>query len=85
MISVYYIFIKKNWKQAADYFQSAIEIDTNLPEAYYNLALAKNNLNQFDDALSNLDQFLKIEDDENWRRFALQLIDEINNNLEELK
>ena len=78
-------FHKKNWKQAADYFQSAIEIDTNLPEAYYNLALAKNNLNQFDDALSNLDQFLKIEDDENWRRFALQLIDEINNNLEELK
>jgi tetratricopeptide (TPR) repeat protein len=78
-------FHKKNWKQAAYYFQSAIEIDENLLEAYYNLALVKNNLNQFVEATTILNEYLKIEHNENWRRFALQLRDEINNNLEELK
>ena len=70
-------FNKKDWEKSAHYFQSAIDIDENLPDAYYNLALAKKNLNQFNDAISILNKYLEIEHDENWRIFALQLKDEI--------
>jgi len=78
-------FQKQQWGKAVDYFQSAIEINENFPEPYYNLALTKKEMEKLDEALAIFNKYVEIEDDEVWRDAAKRLISEINKTMKELK
>ncbi len=54
-------FAQKEFTNAAEDFQTAIEIDSALPEAWFNLALTYEKLNQVDNAISAYDEYLKLE------------------------
>lgn len=71
-------FQKREWKNAANNFQSARALDKNFLEAYYNLGLAKMKLHEPDEAISILNKYLELEDDEVWKDAAQHLISKIN-------
>ena len=78
------LFQKKDWKNAADNFQAAIVINNNFLEAYYNLALVKMKLKKMDDAISILNKYIELEDDELWENAARHLISKGNMIREEM-
>lgn len=71
---------KNDWKNAAENFSSAIKVDANFIEAYYNLALAKLKLDESEEARLYLEKYLKLESDGEWNIAAQRLIDQIEKN-----
>ena len=53
---------RENFSDAANDFQSALEIESELKEALFNLALAQEMLGNFDDAIATYDKLLAIDD-----------------------
>ena len=83
-IGVFY-FQKKDWKNAADNFQSALEVDENLLEARYNLALAKEKLNAPEEAVHILKKYIELENNEAWKNAAQHLINKLHKGEQEFK
>ncbi|MGH7491364.1 MAG: tetratricopeptide repeat protein [bacterium] len=71
-LGVYY-FQQQDWITAEKYFSEAINVDPKLPEARYNLALVKMQVNAKDEANAILNEYLQIEKDENWKNAAKEL------------
>lgn len=78
-------FQKKDWKNAANNFQLALEIDEKFCEAYYNLALTKEKLGVPVEAILILKKYIKLENDEAWKNAAQHLIKKITKTEQELK
>lgn len=70
-------FSQDNYERSIQYFESALKTDPEFTEAYYNLALAKVQTGQIDEARFHINQFLNIEKDEGWKNAALNLLDEL--------
>lgn len=75
-IGVYY-YQQRDWANAVNYFNSALQVDKNYHESYYNLALTKYKMEQYDDAKSAIDAYLDLEENEGWYRAGLSLKAEI--------
>ncbi|MBQ6296705.1 MAG: tetratricopeptide repeat protein [Selenomonadaceae bacterium] len=53
---------RENFYGASDDFKAALEVESELKEALFNLALAQEKLNKFDDAIKTYDELLSIDD-----------------------
>lgn len=73
-------FQKGDLKKAALNFESALAIEKDFAEAYYNLALVKIKLQQLSEAIIYLEKYLKLEDNKDWNKAAQSLINRINKN-----
>lgn len=71
-------FQKRDWKMAERQFQSALEIDKNFLEAYYNLALTEIKLHEPNEAMSFLKKYVEHEHNEAWKNAAQSLMNKIN-------
>ncbi len=71
-------FSQENIERAGHYFQSAISLDSEFKEAYYNLAIVQNKLGQKKEAISSLNLFLELEKDEGWINAAKRYLNQIN-------
>ena len=58
-------------------FQKAIELAPNWPEPYYSLGMAQNKMEQFDDALKNLKNYLQLAPNASNAKEVKQLINKI--------
>lgn len=71
-LGVYY-FKRKDWSSAEKYLALAQAGDSKLGEAYFNLALVKAKLGKKSEASALLEKYLPLETDENWKRAAFVL------------
>ena len=74
-LGVYY-FQQQDWANAEKYFSEAIKVDSRFPEARFNLALVKMQMNEKDEANAILSEYLKIEKDKNWKNAAVVMQNE---------
>jgi len=72
-------FSQEDWQVAAQYFESAMDIDPNFREAYYNLALAQNKLGKTKEAIVTLKEYLKFPNEVEWKNAALSFLNELKN------
>ncbi len=70
-------FEEGRWENAAQYFESAIAIDSQFVEAWYNLALVKARIGATTEAIAVLNEYLKLETDAGWRSAALATRDNL--------
>ncbi len=75
-LGVYY-FQRQDWANAEKYFLEAVKADPKFPEARYNLALVKLKTGTEEEATAIVDEYLQIETDENWKRAAQSLKDDL--------
>jgi tetratricopeptide (TPR) repeat protein len=71
-LGVYY-FQQQDWASANRAFSDAIKADPRFVEARYNLALVKMQMGAKDEAAANLEEYLQIEKNDNWRNAAREL------------
>jgi hypothetical protein len=70
---------KEEWHAASVYFEAAIQANSNLTEAYYNLALAQNKLGKKQEAISTLNEYLTFKNDVGWKNAALDFVQKLQN------
>jgi tetratricopeptide (TPR) repeat protein len=78
-----FYFEQAKWDSAAHYFSAAAQADSGLAEAFYNLALAKDKLDQPAEAMSILDEYKKLETDIGWRNAAEEYYKRLKRSLDE--
>lgn len=67
-------FLRGDSNEAEREFASAIKSDSVFSEPYYNLALLLDKLDRVKDADKIMQQYLKVEQDENWRNAGLRFL-----------
>lgn len=70
---------QEEWQQAKEFFEAAIQANPEFTEAYYNLALAQNKLGKKEVAISTLNKYLSLENDEGWKNAALSFLQKLQN------
>jgi Tfp pilus assembly protein PilF len=68
---------QKEWGEAANQHQLALNTDSHFTEAYYNLALMKIKLGSTDDAISLLETYIRLETDTVWINAAQHILERI--------
>ena len=63
-------FTQKRWQDARAFFQRTIAVEPEFKEAYYNLALTEDRMNNARAAQKAMNQYLQLEEDVAWRRAA---------------
>ena len=76
---------KEEWQEATEYFEATIQVNSDFTEAYYNLALAQNKLGKKQEAISTLDEYLKFNNDVEWKNAALSFLNELKEEISENK
>jgi len=68
---------ENDWQRAAEYFELALKKDAQMREAYYNLALANMQQEDFKKAILMLQKYVLLENDKAWINAALNLLNKI--------
>lgn len=73
----YHYFEDYNDEKCVEYYDKALDINNELPEAHYNIAVCLDNLGEYEDAKLHLENYLLIRPDSDDREDVLKYIDDL--------